>query len=484
MEKAEATSWCRGFSRREAIVGAVSGALCLGAESLGARDLTAPKPNIVFLLADDLRHDAIGYQNEAVRTPNLDKLATDAVRFHNAFVTTAICCTSRASIFTGMYARRHGVWDFEATLSPAQLQVSYPAVLQRAGYRTGFFGKYGVGAVDATGDSCNVHKNAGFDVMDDRGFAYFLPNDTEKRLHSNVHLAEQSEQFIRTASKSQPFCLSVSFNAPHGAVNDEMPAEEEMLALYADVQLRRGALCSEEAFSTLPVFLRESAGREWWKRSLSSEQKWEEYVKRYYALVSGIDRAVGRILSALEETNRAEDTVVIFTSDNGFFLGDYGLHGKWFGYESSIRVPLLIRPINKPAVKDVYETALNIDLAPTMVSLAGLNIPAAMQGCDLSRLWTGSRLIPGSWRSDFLYEHRLRSHPAYADVERAFPTSEGVRTNRYTYLRYPLQSGGHHEQLFDRASDAHELRNIVRSVPAKLVAQLRQRTNELAMSSL
>jgi arylsulfatase A-like enzyme len=191
-----------------------------------------------------------------------------------------------------------------------------------------------------------------------------------------------------------------------------------------------------------------------------------------------MDRAIGQVMTVLEEHELADNTVVFFTSDNGYFLGDYGLSDKWYGYEASIRVPLLIRPLQRPAVQEVTAATLNIDLAPTMLALADVTIPATMQGRDLSPLW-GGRPLTEPWRTDFLYEHYLAGLPKYSTQgEKFIPSSEGVRTERYTYLRYPRQKG-QNEQLFDRLADANELKSIIQTAPAEVVEGLRSRTDEL-----
>ena len=235
---------------------------------------------------------------------------------------------------------------------------------------------------------------------------------------------------------------------------------------------------NDASFKTLPDFLRNSESRTRWLGRFSTPFLWQDSVRKYFALVTGVDRAIGQIMTVLEEKGLADNTVVFFTSDNGYFLGDYGLSDKWYGYEASIRVPLMIRPLQRPEVQEVAATALNIDLAPTMLALAGVPIPATMQGRDLSPLW-GKRPLVKPWRTDFLYEHYLAGLPKYsAEGEKFIPSSEGVRNERYTYLRYPRQTG-ENEQLFDRVADANELKNIVHTAPAHLVEQLRKRTDEL-----
>ena len=491
----------------------LKGAAALGATGVlgcmnraSARD--HKRPNILFLLADDLRMDAVGYLNSNVRTPNLDRIAQGGVRFLNSFVTTSICCTSRASIFTGTYARRHGVWDFSTKLPGALLKNSYPALLRKAGYRTGFFGKYGVADYvvgDQGGDGLGPmlqipeQDRAGFDVLEDFN-DYYDVKDVNREHHNNQRIADKAASFIRGNPPQQPFCLSLSFKAPHAndvddLIMGEYVAEPDMYALYAKDIFKEGPTVNDEyprysrdpfkeggsvndaAFKTLPDFIRNSEGRARWEGRFSTPFLWQDSVRKYYALVSGMDRAIGQVLAVLQQQGLVDNTIIIFTSDNGYFLGDYGLSDKWFGYEASIRVPLVIRPLEIPVAQEVSVTTLNIDLAPTMLMLAGLPIPSTMQGRDLSPLW--SKAHPEPWRTDFLYEHYLPGLRNPSSVlERFIPSSEGVRNERYTYLRYPLQQG-ENESLFDRVADPNELKNIIHSAPQDLVEHLRKRTDDL-----
>ena len=504
----------KSLSRRQAIKGAAGvGVAALAASVYGRIAPPARRPNIVFLLADDLRFDGVGYVNKDVITPHLDQLAGEGVRFHNMFVTTAICCTSRASIFTGAYARRHGVWDFTTNLPSQLLRNSYPALLKAAGYRTGFFGKYGVGDYkvgDAMGDGIGpmphvpVENAACFDEIEDFD-RYYAPGDTERAHHNNDAIAERAEKFIHGSSTAQPFCLSLSFKAPHVSEPIDLlmgpyTAEPDMLELYSkkiftegpvvidtvgidkaggwDIYTQPPAARHAAAFNSLPPYLRHSENRRRWIERFSNPWLWQDSMRKYYALISGVDRAIGRIISALKETGCWDNTVVIFTGDNGVFLGDYGLADKQYGYEASIRVPLVIRPLQKPVLQDVSATTLNIDLASTILAFAGIPAPATMAGRDLSPLWTNARSRQ-PWRSDFLYEHYLAGlHNPSASWERLIPSSEGVRNERYTYLRYPRQAGDN-EQLFDRIADADELNNIIHSVPPEIVESLRRRTDAL-----
>jgi arylsulfatase A-like enzyme len=188
-----------------------------------------------------------------------------------------------------------------------------------------------------------------------------------------------------------------------------------------------------------------------------------------------MDRAIGRVVAKLKEAGLYEDTIIIFTSDNGYFLGDYGLSDKWYGYEASIRVPLFIR-MPGGVGREVEDVSLNIDLAPTMLAMAGAPVPSAMQGANLTPLVGGG--APAGWRTDFLYEHLLtgRTKADAAKLPFTIASSEGVRNGRYTYLRYPQYD---YEELFDRIADPDEMVNIAATVSSGVLQDLRKRTDEL-----
>jgi len=479
-------------SRRDFLkMAAQSAGLALATPLVGrAAPSGGGRPNILFLLTDDQRFDAVGYVNEAVLTPNIDKLAKTSLRFRNMFVTTPICAISRASIFTGTYGRRHRC-DFTTSLSSELASHSYPALLRRAGYRTGFFGKYGVGDGMVTGkilqDRPTVAERAGFDVIENFGFSYYLDDDPDHKHHIHDILTKRSEAFLDSCVKDEPFCLSLSFVSPHENMVGKfpeiahlLPAEPDLLSLYHGTTFPDRPLMNEAAFETLPDFLRHSYARLLWQKLLSTPDLRLDYHRKYSALISGIDRVIGRLVHKLEAMDLLSNTVIIFTSDNGFFLGDYGLSEKWFGYEPSVRVPLFIRLPGAVNGQDIQQTALNIDLAPTMLGIAGVPTPERMQGQDLSALWTGAPTR--SWRTDFLYEFMTSYDPAtQARAERgrkSVPSSEGVRDERYTYLRYPFQKRNN-EALFDRHSDPGQLSNLVGKAPIELLNYYRRRTDEL-----
>ncbi len=406
----------------------------------------ARPPNILFLLTDDQRWDTIGAMgNSFVTTPHMDRLARDGVMFRNNFVTTSICAVSRASFFTGLYARCHGIHGFGTALSPEQHAYSYPVRLKEAGYRTGFIGKYGVGRAD------DVQTAAGYyDFFE--GFPGQGQYMVEGRDHMTKHLGNQAVEFLDGCSDAQPWNLSVSFKAAH--VQDNVAPyfinDPEYDDVYADVELPPLPHADGAYYDSLPAYLKDSENRVRWERRFGTPEKWEESVKRYHRLVYGIDVQIGRLFGELENRGLLDNTVVILVGDNGFYLGERGFAGKWYMHEESIRTPLIVsdprRPNTHNSVRD--EMTLNIDVSPTILSLAGLEIPASMNGRDLNPLVDGAS---PAWRKEWFYEH-LFEHPK-------IPQSEGVRTDDWKYFEF-LDVDPPHEEMYDLAADPGEVHNL------------------------
>jgi arylsulfatase A-like enzyme len=421
------------------------------------------RPNIVFLLADDMRWDALGCtDNRHARTPHLDALAAQGVLFRNHFVTTSICCVSRASILSGQYARRHGINDFATAFSPAAFAQTYPALLRSAGYRTGFIGKFGVG---------ERMPEKEFDYW--RGFpgqgSYFERNDAS---HLTGKMGDQALEFLSVTDR-QPFCLSLSFKAPHAqdGARREFPPDPRDESLFANVTFPVPETTQEKYFQALPEFARKSEGHTRWQRRFATPEMYQDTVRDYYRLVTGLDREVGRVLATLREKGLADHTLVVFTSDNGFFLGERGMADKWLMYEPSIRVPLIIRdPRSSVRVRGgvVEEMTLNIDLAATLLDFAGVAAPAKMQGQSLLPLVAHEKT---AWRNDWFYEHHT--------LPKIIPASEGVRTRRWKYLRW-MDGETSVEELYDLKSDPKETRNLVQDPRARRsLEELRDRWTQL-----
>ncbi len=407
------------------------------------------KPNILFILTDDHRWDALGCVNPIVITPNMDQLAHDGILFNNMFVTTSICCTSRASIFTGQYASRHGIHNFSKNFTPEQLSQTYPALLQQNGYRTGFIGKYGVG---------NKMPADQFDYW--KGFpgqGQYEKNKDEngQPIHLTRLMGNQAVEFLEGCSREQPFCLSISFKAPHCQDGDPRqflydPAYKD---LYQDTVIPPAPRGSQADWDRFPEFFKASnEARNRWEIRFSTPELYQEMVKGYYRLIYGVDVQLGRIRSKLQEMGVADNTIIVLTGDNGFYLGEHGLAGKWYAHEESIRVPLIIYDPRQPKSqqgrhRDDY--ALNIDIAPTLLAYAGITAPANMQGRDISALLKNKIK---SWRQDFYYEH-LFNHAA-------IPKSQALVTKHYKYIQW-IDQDPVYEELYDLQTDPGEIRNEI-----------------------
>ncbi len=413
----------------------------------------ARRPNFVFILTDDQRFDSLGCTgNRLIQTPNIDRLAANGVRFRNHFVTTSICCVSRASIFTGQYERRHGIGDFTTPLTAAQWTKTYPALLRAAGYRTGFIGKFGVG------DAKYIASKAGdFDfwrgLPGQAGEWFIDPNDAT-HTHTTARFGNQALQFLEGCTDAQPFCLSISFNAPHArdAKARQFQPDFRDEPLYAADQIPVPPTANDEYFHRLPEFARTSEGRRRWERRFATPDMYQQTMRDYYRLVTGIDREVGRIVAKLAERGLADNTVILFTSDNGWFAGERGMADKWLMYEESIRVPLVVFDPRLPRSqrgRTVDVLTLNIDYAPTMLEMAQVPVHSGMQGRSLVPLLHGSR--PADWRKDFFYEHHYGP--------KIIPPSEGIRTERWAYLRW-LAPNPESEELYDVRRDPLEQRNL------------------------
>lgn len=422
-----------------------------------AEELRA-RPNFIFILTDDQRYDSLGSAgNRIIQTPNLDRLAQSGLIFTNHFVTTPICSVSRASIFTGQHLRRHKIADFATDFSSLQWQKTYPALLRKAGYRTGFIGKFGVGnaaAIAARKDHFDFWKG----LPGQAGRFFIDPKDPEST-HATARFGNQALEFLDGCSNSRPFCLSISFNAPHARDGEKREFEPDRRdeALYRETNIPEPATATEGSFARLPDFVRKSEARRRWEFRFANPAMFQSTMKDYYRLVTGIDREVGRILDRLQARGLAENTVIIFTSDNGWFAGEHGLAGKWFIYEESIRVPLIIFDPRLPAEsrgRVVKEKTLNIDFAPTLLTMAGVPVPDEMQGRSLQPLISREPVL--NWRSSFYFQHSFG--PAI------IPPSEGVRSERWSYVRWTAPNPGI-EELYDLRNDPWQERNLA-SVPA------------------
>jgi len=421
-----------------------------------------PPRNLLLVVTDDQRFDQMACAGHPVlQTPAMDALAKRGVRFTNAFVTTAICAASRASIMTGRREGSHGYTFGKPPMGKSLGDQTYFSQLKRKGYRTGFVGKWGV----------RFEKDALAGAIDYRSTPG-QPYLKKDRPHLTSIVADRATEFVAQQSAEQPFCLTVSFHAPHAqdGHKDQYIPPPELASLYedADVDVPPNAV---GGFDVLPEFLQKSMGRKRWAWRFDNREKQIRRTKDYWRMITGVDRALQRIVASLKEHGFEDNTVIVFTSDNGYFLGERGLAGKWFIYEESIRVPLIIvdpRAANERRGTTNDAMVLNTDLAPTLLDLAGVAAPAGYDGRSLMPLVAGDT---PAWRSDFLYEHRFDN--------KDIPKSQGVRGSRWVYARFDEQNPVY-EQLFDLQTDPQQLHNLAKSEShRKVLEDLRARCDQL-----
>ncbi|AMQ57932.1 sulfatase [Algoriphagus sanaruensis] len=419
------------------------------------------KPNIIFILTDDQRWDALGFAgNPIIQTPEMDRLATEGTYFPNAFVTTPICAASRASILTGLYERTHGYTFGQGAIKEPFMAQSYPVALREAGYYTGFFGKFGVNYPDFStlfevGD--DYDRNGKYD--DRRG--YFFKTIDQDTVHLTRYTGQQALDFIKSAPDDQPFMLSLSFSAPHAHDPAELQYfwSSEFDTMYQNVTIPDPIMASEVEFLAQPAYVRTGENRTRWHWRYDTPEKYQHSAKGYYRMISEVDAEIGKIRKELAEKGLAEKTVIILMGDNGYFLGERQLAGKWLMYENSLRVPLLVFDPRKKGGMINPSFALNIDVPATILDLAGVPAPTSWQGLSLN----SSEL---SKRKEFVTEH-LWQTPIIAP-------SEAFRTDRWKYFRYINDPS--HEELYDLSVDPLEKNNLA-SNPAfrQILIELREK---------
>jgi arylsulfatase A-like enzyme len=425
------------------------------------------RPNIVFILVDDMRWDDFRAGGHPfIETPNIDRLAREGARFLNAFATTPLCSPSRASLLTGQYARTHGIID--NTARPSHDLPVFPLELQRAGYQTGFFGKWHMGnddsprrgftrwvAMPGQGEAVDPHLNVDGQKTQAKGYVTDV-------------LTDHVETFIRGAGSS-PFVVYLAHKAIHPNVIQRDDGKVVPLADqpggFVAAERHRGRYAGKtmprrpnafkppvdkpalmRTIGTLPPLGRETATT-------------DEEIRGRIEMMLAVDESLGRIMTALERAGTLDNTVIVFTSDHGYFYGEHGLNEeRRLAYEETIRIPLLVRyPSRVTAGSTPGEMALTIDLAPTLLALAGLTPPKTMDGRSLVPLFEKA---PADWRKSFLVEY-------YSDT--VFPRIvnmgySAVRTDRYKYIQY--RELKRMDELYDLESDPYEEHNLIASPTA------------------
>lgn len=446
--------------------------LFLSATTFVLQAQVSPRPNIIFILTDDQRWDALGYAgNTIIQTPNMDQLAKEGIYFKNAFVTTPICAASRASITTGLYERTHGFTFATPPLKQAYVANGYPKKLKDAGYYTGFFGKFGM-QWEQQQDTAIFDEH--FYAMPEGYFRLTGAGGFSKHIHLTDLTTDKAMDFIKNTPAGKPFCLSLSYNAPHA--DDHTPIQyfwpERNDSLYNNVTIPAPLLGDQRSFDALPPFIQDSLymGRIRWYWRYDNPEKYQRMVKGYYRMISTIDDNLGRLRTLLSELKIADNTIIILMGDNGYFLGERGLAGKWLMYDNSLRVPLILYDPQAKRKATSEAMALNIDIAPTLLDYAGVSIPPSMQGQSLRPFAT--KEIP--WRKEFLCEHLYNL--SY------IPKSEGIRTAQWKYFRYVDHREV--EELYDLQKDPMETINLVKNPKYKKQLQQMQTTLDNKIEAL
>jgi len=465
---------------------------------------TGRQPNILFIMSDDHAERAISaYGSDLIETPNIDRIAHEGVRFANSFVTNSICAPSRAALLTGKYSHLNGLRDNRDAFDGSQ--VTLPKLLQSAGYETAIIGKWHLKS-----------EPTGFDewqILVDQGHYYnpvFVDNGTEVQREGYVTdlITELALDYLDSRDDSKPFMLFYQHKAPHrnwmphprhfGDAEREYPLPETFWDDYEgrpaaagqdmrvadmwfslDLKLQAehyeietgtggnerfdptdgwaddyGRMTDEQKaawdahYEPIGAAFREQLPT---GRALA-EWKYQRYMQDYLGSVAAVDEGVGRLLDYLDENGLADNTVVVYTSDQGFYLGEHGWYDKRFMYEESLRTPLVIRYPSEFAPGQVNdELVLNLDMTPTLLDLAGVDVPQDLQGQSIRPLMNGSP--SADWRDAIYYRYYEFPH-GWHNVRPHY----GVRTDRYKLIHFEGDMDAW--ELFDLETDPHELDNL------------------------
>jgi arylsulfatase A-like enzyme len=450
------------------------------------------RPNLLFIMSDDHAAHAISAYaavlgHPAINvTPNLDRIAEGGMRFDACFCTNSICTPSRAAILAGTYNHVNGVTTLDTPMD--NRLDTFPKLIQASGYQTALFGKWHLGLGAA-------HEPTGFDewrILPGQGH-YHDPvmigpggEVAERGGYVTDLITDDCLDWLERRDPDRPFALLCHHKAPHRS----WEPSSRHVTLFDDVDIpepptmwddhaRRAAIVRavrmrlldldpiRDLKAPLPAGLTEHEEVRW---------RYQRYIKDYLRTIVSVDENVGRLLDRLDEDGVADDTVVVYTSDQGFFLGDHGWFDKRLMYEESMRMPLLVRypRLTRPgsACDDIV---VNVDFAPTFLELAGLEPPATMQGCSFVPILAGDR--PDSWRTSMYYRYWMDR-----DSIHLAPAHYGVRTGRHKLICFSAAPA--EWELYDLADDPYEVRNVhadpaYATVVAELRAELRRLQDEL-----
>jgi arylsulfatase A-like enzyme len=453
------------------------------------------RPNIILMMTDDHAVPAIGAYGSVInRTPAVDRLAAEGMRFDNAFCTNSICSPARATLLTGAYSHVHGMTTLE---QPGQKfdarQPSFPEMLQAAGYQTAIVGKWHLGH-GGVSDPCGFDH---WEILPEHGQYHdptFLTADGEHQYSGYVTdiITDLALNWLDRRDPGRPFALLIQHKAPHRAFepaerhrhlyeHEEIPAPATLHDDYAnrsgaaaEARMRMSDLLPQDLKMPVPEGLSERQEREW---------RYQRYIKEYLRVIAGLDENVGRVLHYLDVGGLTDGTAVAYTSDHGFYLGEHGWFDKRFMYEPSLRIPLVVRwpGVVEPG-SSCDELVANVDYAQTILDLADVPAHERMQGRSLLPLLRGER--PDDWRDGVYYRYF-----EHLDVCHGVQANYGIRTRTHKLIHYPGHGSGQvgaspqtrapQWELFDLARDPDELLNryddpeyaqVVEDLTARLTA--------------
>ncbi|MHC4187529.1 MAG: sulfatase family protein, partial [Planctomycetota bacterium] len=436
--------------------------------SLWAEDKNQMKPNIIFIMSDDHTSQAIsaygGMLADVCPTPNIDRIAKEGMLFKNCFVTNSICTPSRAAIFTGKYAHKNGVYKFTAL---DQSQPTLPKFMQKAGYNTCLIGKYHLHSNPVGLDYWSVLPGQGqyhdpeFIEMGDQSPTGWIQNGkrTDYPGHSSDVIADKALDYLKNKTdKDKPFMFFCHFKAPH----DTWEFAERYSSFLEDVEIPEppNLFDDYEGRSDMLKKQLQYIGSEWGNHTNFREEtahlegkekkkmQYQLYMKKYLRCVKGVDDNMGRILDYLDESGLAENTLIMYTGDQGFFLGEHGLYDKRIMYEEALRMPFLVRwPGHIKPGSTSEGMILNVDFAPTIMDAAGIRPDPDMQGRSFVELLMGT--TPSDWRKSMYY----RYYYSHFETEPHL----GVRTHTHKLIYFDRIDQW---ELYDLLKDPREMNNI------------------------
>ncbi len=453
---------------------------------------SAKQPNVLFILCDDLRPDAVGcFGSKHVKTPEIDRLAKDGVRFTNAFCTTSLCSPSRASILSGLYAHKHGVVN-NFTEFPKDLP-SMPAQLQKAGYATSYFGKYHMGEE-------NDAPRPGFDhFVTHKGQGKYF--DTEWSLHGKERrvikgyyttvVTDLALEWLAGQHKStpdKPWCLFLGHKAPHSMYTPEPKYAHS----FDNVRVPYPATAFQ--LDDKPAWIKQRLTT-WhgiygplfeYRKSFPDERPeavkdFENMVHGYWGTVLSVDDSVARLRKWLEESKQLENTIIVFMGDNGILEGEHGMVDKRTAHEASLRVPIIVRHPSLGSGKVVPEQVLTVDMAPSILELCGAPALPAVHG----KSWVAlTKSGDPTWRTSWFYHYNYEKQFPYT------PNVRAIRTQNWKYIHYPHGDGSpdkHLAELYDLKADPGETKNLIKdsahsNTIAALKLELAQRMLETGLT--